>query len=85
MLSIKLQALFDGGVLVRIDASIVFENSAYGELLEGIVNRLEEQGTITVSEVRDMFGTSRKYALPLMEHLDAQRITRRVGDSRVLR
>jgi selenocysteine-specific elongation factor len=32
-----------------------------------------------------MFGTSRKYALALMEHLDAKRITRRVGDERVLR
>jgi selenocysteine-specific elongation factor len=38
-----------------------------------------------VAQVRDMFGTSRKYALALMEHLDDRRVTRRVGDERVLR
>jgi selenocysteine-specific elongation factor len=54
-----------------------------------MVNRirahLQAQGKITVAQVRDLFGTSRKYALGLMEHLDAQGITRRVGDERVLR
>ena len=34
--------------------------------------------------VRDMFGASRKYALALLEHLDQVRVTRRVGDDRVL-
>ena len=38
-----------------------------------------------MGKVRDMFDTSRKYALALMEYLDQQRITRRVGDDRVLR
>ncbi|MCD6230263.1 MAG: SelB C-terminal domain-containing protein, partial [Dehalococcoidia bacterium] len=35
-------------------------------------------GSITVAQVRDLFGTSRKYALALMEYLDKQKITRRV-------
>jgi len=35
--------------------------------------------------MRDMFGTSRKYALAFLGHLDEKRITRRVGDERVLR
>jgi selenocysteine-specific elongation factor len=35
--------------------------------------------------VRDEFNTSRKYALALMERLDEQKVTRRVGDERVLR
>ena len=39
---------------------------------------------ISVGEVRDMFNTSRKYALALMEYLDAQQITKRIGDKRVL-
>jgi selenocysteine-specific elongation factor len=38
-----------------------------------------------VGQVRDAFNTSRKYALALMEYLDDQRITKRVGDERVLR
>jgi selenocysteine-specific elongation factor len=40
---------------------------------------------MTVAQVRDRFNTSRKYALALMEHLDEQKVTRRVGDERVLR
>jgi selenocysteine-specific elongation factor len=51
----------------------------------GITAHLKSHGRVTVAEVRDMFSTSRKYALALMEHLDSQKITRRVGDERVLR
>jgi selenocysteine-specific elongation factor len=46
---------------------------------------LREKGTITLAEVRDMFGTSRRYAQALLEQLDAERVTKRVGDERVLR
>lgn len=53
--------------------------------MQQIVARLQANGSITVAQVRDEINTSRKYALALMEHLDAQRITRRVGDVRVLR
>ncbi len=54
-------------------------------MVEQIVRRLREQGKITVAEVRDLFGTSRKYALAIMEHLDETKVTVRVGDERVLR
>jgi selenocysteine-specific elongation factor len=50
-----------------------------------VIDQLKSAGTITVSEVRDRFDTSRKYALALMEYLDQQHLTRRVGDARVLR
>jgi selenocysteine-specific elongation factor len=40
---------------------------------------------MTVSDVRQALGTSRKYAVPLLEHLDARGLTRRVGDVRVSR
>jgi selenocysteine-specific elongation factor len=46
---------------------------------------LIEHKTITVAQVRDLFNTSRKYALALMEYLDAQGITKRLGDERTLR
>jgi selenocysteine-specific elongation factor len=39
---------------------------------------------VSVGQLRDRFGSSRKYALAFLEHLDEQRITRRAGDSRVL-
>jgi selenocysteine-specific elongation factor len=43
------------------------------------------QGSVTVAELRDRMGASRRPVLALLEYLDAQRVTRRVGDARVLR
>ena len=80
-----LGALVDAGKVVRVNESVVFAATAYRELTEKIVAHLEESGSITVADARTMFDTSRKYILPLLEHLDQQRITRRVGDARVLR
>ena len=77
--------LIDEGKVVRVNESVVFAASAYLELSDRIVAHLNENGSITVADVRTMFDTSRKYSLPLLEHLDQQRITRRVGDERVLR
>ncbi|HLN64244.1 MAG TPA: SelB C-terminal domain-containing protein, partial [Symbiobacteriaceae bacterium] len=44
---------------------------------------LKAQGKITVSEFRDLLGTTRKFALPLLEWMDEQKITRRAGDERL--
>ena len=79
------QALVEQGTLTRINDGIVFQSTVYEQMVERIVQHLKSDGEITVSQVRDMFGTSRKYVLPLMEYLDQQRLTRRVGDGRVLR
>ena len=80
-----LNILSDEGKVVRVSESVVFSSAAYREMLAKISSHIRENGEITVAEVRDMFDTSRKYALALMDYLDAQRITRRVGDARVLR
>ena len=77
--------LVDSGQLVRVSDDVVFSPSGYDALVDGIVAFLNREGTITVAQVRDLFDTSRKYALALLEHLDARRVTRRVGDARVLR
>jgi selenocysteine-specific elongation factor len=53
-------------------------------MVERVVSQLAEQGRITLAQARDMFGTSRKYAQALLEYLDEQRITQRVGEERVL-
>ncbi len=79
-----LAVLTERGNVVRINDSIVFATSAYSEMLGRIVDHLQTKGAITVADVRDAFGTSRKYALPLLEYLDQQKITRRNGDERVL-
>jgi selenocysteine-specific elongation factor len=80
-----LAALVDGGRVVKVNESVVFAASAYQEIKDRVTAHLQAQGSITVAEARTMFDTSRKYILPLLEYLDQQRITRRVGDERVLR
>jgi len=80
-----LDVLVDQRQVVKVSDNVVFAASAYKEMLDRIMSHLKSQGKITVAEVRDMFQTSRKYALAVMEHLDEQKVTRRVGDERVLR
>ena len=79
------QWLLDSDRLVRVGEDVVFAPESYEAMLQRILEHLQTTGSITVAQVRDTFGTSRKYALALMEHLDAKHITRRVGDERVLR
>ena len=80
-----LGALVDSGKVVKVNESVVFAASAYRDMADKIIAHLGDGGSITVAEARTMFNSSRKYMLPLLEYLDQQRITRRVGDERVLR
>ena len=64
---------------------VAFAGEAYREMVERVTEHLRREGSITLAQVRDLFGTSRKYAQALLEHLDRERVTRRVGDERVLR
>jgi selenocysteine-specific elongation factor len=73
------------GEVVHVGSGIVFAAAAYEQMVARIRERLQSDGPLTLAEVRDMFGTSRRYAQALLEHLDARHVTRRVGDSRVLR
>ncbi len=78
-------ALVEQGRLVKVSADVVFLAETYQEMVDRVVRFIQENGSITVAQVRDMFNASRKYALALMEHLDQCKVTRRVGDERVLR
>lgn len=77
--------LVEEGRVVKVDEAVVFSASAYASMVDQVSKHISDNGEITVANVRDLFGTSRKYALALMDYMDAQRITRRVGDARVLR
>ncbi|MGC8781786.1 MAG: SelB C-terminal domain-containing protein, partial [Anaerolineae bacterium] len=78
-------ALMHQGVLVRLNEDVLFLRETYEEIVRHIVAHIKAHGSMTVAQVRDAFNTSRKYALALMEHLDEKKVTRRVGDERVLR
>ncbi len=73
------------GEIVRVGDGIAFAAGAYREMVDRVSGEIRENGSITLAQVRDLFGTSRKYAQALLEHMDDRRITRRVGDERVLR
>jgi selenocysteine-specific elongation factor len=77
--------LEEEGEAVAVGEGVVFTSEAYTQMVERITEHLRTEGTITLAQVRDMFGTSRRYAQALVEHLDRRRVTRRVGDERVLR
>jgi selenocysteine-specific elongation factor len=78
------EALIDNGVVVRIAAEVFFHRKAVEEAVARVRAYLQENKSMTAAQFRDMVGTTRKYAVPLMEHLDAIRVTRRIGDAREL-
>ncbi|MBI5380010.1 MAG: SelB C-terminal domain-containing protein [Nitrospirae bacterium] len=79
-----LRLLSGEGALVRISDALYFDAQAYEAIKTAVVSSLTQQGAMTVAEFRDAVGTTRKYAVPLLEHFDQMGFTVRVGDKRVL-
>ncbi|MBI2153813.1 MAG: selenocysteine-specific translation elongation factor [Candidatus Rokubacteria bacterium] len=79
------QLLLEERRLVRIKESLYFHADILKTIEEKLVGFLKEKKEITPADMKDLLGVSRKYAIPLMEYFDGQRITTRVGDKRVLR
>ena len=80
-----LQALFTRGELIPVSGEVFFDPQTYARLVEQVEEFIRQHGSITVAQARDLFGTSRRYVLALLEHLDTAGVTKRVGDARVLR
>ncbi|PKN91168.1 MAG: selenocysteine-specific translation elongation factor [Chloroflexi bacterium HGW-Chloroflexi-6] len=78
-------ALLDLGELYAVGQDVVFRKPVYEQMVEKVRALLAEKGQATGAEVRDLFDTSRKYALALLEHLDALGVTLRDGDYRRLK
>jgi len=68
--------------LVRINDSLYIPAGNYTKMIEGLHKFFSSKSEMTVGEFRDILKTSRKYALPFLEHLDSNRITLRVGEVR---
>jgi selenocysteine-specific elongation factor len=79
------QYLLDENRLVKVSDNVLFGSETYAEMERRVVAYLREHQRITVAEVRDLFGASRKYALGFLEDLDRRHITKRLEDVRVLR
>jgi selenocysteine-specific elongation factor len=79
------RALAQRGELVRVSDDVAFTKDAYEAAVALVRKTVGSSGSVTVAQLRDLMGASRRLVLALLEHLDAQRVTRRVGDSRILR
>ncbi len=71
-------------VLVKISDDLVFHHSALQSLRQQITAQKIKTPKLNVASFKDLFGITRKYAIPLLEYLDRERVTRRVGDERVI-
>jgi selenocysteine-specific elongation factor len=80
-----LRALAKSGALVRLSDDIAFTREAYEAALEIVHKIVAAEGGVTVAGLRDVMAASRRPVLAFLEHLDAQRVTRREGDVRTLR
>jgi len=78
-----LSFLLDEGRLKNIAGQFVIPGTIWREILTYIADKLNARNQVTVAEFRDRFGSSRKFALPVLEYLDRLGITRREGDYRV--
>ena len=77
--------LVDQDRLVRLKGDVFYHREALDRIERRLRAHLEAHREITAGEFRDLLQISRKYAIPLLEHFDGQRITLRTGDKRVLR
>ena len=80
-----IHALARSGDLVRLSEDVAFTRAAFEAALDLVRETVKADGAVTVATLRDRMGASRRPVLALLEYLDARRITRRVGDQRVLR
>src|SRR6266852_4508673 len=79
------RALAQSGDLVRLSDDVAFTRAAYEKAVEVVKELITSEGSVSVAQMRDRLGASRRPMLALLEHLDSANVTRRVGDARVLR
>lgn len=79
-----LNLLIEQRRVVRISDGVILTTATYNEMVTRITDYIKYKGKITLAEARDLLKTSRKYAVALLEYLDKQKITHRIGDERVL-
>ena len=80
-----LEALVNSGKLVRVEDKILLHVDYYNKALEMAKEHIAKNGQITLAEMRDLMGASRKFAVAVLEYWDRRNITKKVGDARVLK
>jgi selenocysteine-specific elongation factor len=71
------------GEVVRLESNLVFHPDVLEDVQARVKDYLDKEDSLAVSAFRDLVGTTRKYAVPLLNHLDHLGVTERQGDVRV--
>jgi selenocysteine-specific elongation factor len=79
-----LQILLREKVLCKVTEDLIFHRSALRRLKDLLARRKAQSNRINVASFKEITGLTRKYAIPLLEYLDRERVTRREGDERVI-
>lgn len=72
------------GELVRLGDQLLVDGGVYADAVQAVAAAIAREGPLGTAALRDVLGTTRKYAVPLLERMDEARVTRREGDVRVL-
>ena len=79
-----LESLVTGGELVMLTPQICWHKDTYTRVCDVVKAHFAEHETLILGELRDILGTSRKYAMAVLEYYDKNRITKKDGDVRRL-
>ena len=79
-----LHLLLNEKVLVKVAEDLIFHREALAKLREMLARQKAQSNRIDVPIFKEITGLSRKYAIPLLEYLDRERVTRRQGDERII-
>jgi selenocysteine-specific elongation factor len=71
-------------VLIKVSEDLVFHHGALDDLRQRMAAEKVKSPRIDVARFKDLTGVSRKYAIPLLEYLDREHVTRRMGDARII-
>ncbi len=71
-------------ILIKVSEELVFHHTALADLRKSLAAQKQTSPRLDVARFKELTGVSRKYAIPLLEYLDRERVTRRVGEARVI-
>lgn len=80
-----LESLVNTGKLVRVEEKILLHADYYNKALTLAKEHVDQNGQITLAEMRDLMGVSRKFAVAVLEYWDKRGITKKVGDARTFK
>ncbi|MDI6617394.1 MAG: selenocysteine-specific translation elongation factor [Clostridiales bacterium] len=76
--------LMDNGQLVKINEDMIISRDTYDGSISALKGFINKYGDINLAQYRDLLKTTRKYAVSLLEYFDDNKITKRIGDKRIL-